>query len=71
MRRAAAARRRLLFFQNVGGGNCPPCPPFIKVPGGSRFSQKPNENKSHTSKNEFIHSFFEEIDDPKNLFEIN
>ena len=35
------------------------------------FLQKMNENNLHSSKNEFIHSFFEEIDDPKNLFEIN
>ena len=35
------------------------------------FLQKTNENNSHTSKtNSFVH-FLEEIDDPKNYFEIN
>ena len=36
------------------------------------FLQKTNKNNSHTSKNEFIRSFFlEEIDGPKKHFEIN
>ena len=42
---------------------------------GRRFPPK-NERKQvdlryHSSKVEFVRSFLEEIDDPKNLFEIN
>ena len=35
------------------------------------FLQKMNENKSHSSKNELIRSFLQEIDEPWNHFEIN
>ena len=69
MRRAAAARRRLLICQNLGGGTCPPAPPFgtclviIYTHGNSpKMSMKNHQKDVHeasprkrTSRGHFVH----------------